>query len=147
MRLALGDERDLRATIDECSHQDRIREEGIDRGDDDRSVLEVRLAHAGHCLHAGEIFWPRLGHEAYLGSAPVQLGAELVRIGDADHTMPEESDAVAETVRLVEVVRAQENGPSLAAQPEDELAHRLRGVGVKTGGRFVEEVYARLLHC
>ena len=59
--------------------------------------------------------------------------------------MAEERDTVAEPVGLVEVVRAQEHGPTLATQRDDEVAHRLRRVGIETGRRLVEEQDARLV--
>src|SRR5207249_506927 len=64
----------------------------------------MRLAHTRHGLHADEVFGPRPRHETDLGGAPVKLGAELVRFGDAKDAMAKESDAVAEPVRLIEVV-------------------------------------------
>src|SRR5437870_3496307 len=56
-----------------------------------------------------------------------------------DDLVAEERDTVAEPVRLVEVVRAQEHGPTLATQRDDEVAHRLRRVRIETGRRLVEE--------
>src|SRR5207237_1272241 len=96
-------------------------------------------------LDADEVFGPRPRHETDLGGAPVKLGAELVRFGDAKDAMAKESDAVAEPVRLIKVVRAQEDRPPFAAQRDDELADRLGGVGVQAGRRFVEKEDARLV--
>ena len=59
--------------------------------------------------------------------------------------MAEERDAIAQAIGLVEVVRAEEDGASLAAKRDDELAHRLRGVGIEAGRRLVEEQDARLV--
>ena len=59
--------------------------------------------------------------------------------------MAKEGDAVAEAVGLVQVMRAQEDRPPLAAQGDDELADRLGGVGVKPGRRFVQEKDPRLV--
>src|SRR5438105_823694 len=51
----------------------------------------MRLAHTRHGLHADEVFGPRPRHETDLGGAPVKLGAELVRFGDAKDAMRSQS--------------------------------------------------------
>src|SRR5437016_4943517 len=108
MRLALRDEGDLGAAGDESPHEQRVRQKRVRRSDDDRAVVQMGFVHSGYGLDAREIFGPRLGHEAELGGAAVELGAQLVRARCANDAMPEEGDAVAEPIRLVEVVRAQE---------------------------------------
>src|SRR5216110_1266185 len=115
MHLALDDVRDLRAAVDECAYQQRIRSQRIGRGHDDRAVLEVRLAHARDALHADEILGAWRRQQAELGGAPVELGAQVVRRVDADHGLAEERDAVTQAVRLVEVVGAEEHRPALTA--------------------------------
>src|SRR5438552_7592592 len=115
MHLALDHVRDLRSAVDESAYQERIRQQRIGRGHDDRAVLEVRLTHALDALHAHEVLgaWPR--QEADLGGAPVELGAQMIRRIDADHRLAEEGDAITQAVGLVEVMGAEEHRPALAA--------------------------------
>ena len=99
----------------------------------------MRLTHALDALHAREVLgaWPR--QEADLGGAPVELGAQMVRRVDADHRLAEEGDAITQAVGFVEVMGAEEYRSALAAQRDDEFAHRLGGVGIESGRRLVEE--------
>src|SRR5207244_4426114 len=99
--------------------------------DDDRAVLEACLAHARDGLHPREILRARRRDEPDLGSAAVELGAQLVGGRDTDDTMTEERDAIAEPVGLVEIMRAEEDRPTRAAKLDDELAYRLRGIGIE----------------
>src|SRR5205823_7208582 len=117
----------------------------IRRGHDDRAVLELGAADARNGPYTREVLRARRREDAELGRPPVQLRAELVWRRDTDHAMPEERDAIAEPIGLVEVVRAEEDRPSLAAERDDELADRLRRVGVEARGRLVEEEHARLV--
>src|SRR5207245_2024144 len=103
------------------------------------AILEARLTDPGHGPDARQVLGPRARHEADLGRAAVQLRPKLVRIRDADDVAAEKGDAVAEAVGLVEVMRAQEDRPPLAAQLHDEFADRLCRVRVESGGRLVEE--------
>src|SRR3954463_984876 len=119
MRLALCDERDLRAAVDEGPHEERGRGHRGWSLDDDGAVLEVRRAYSLHRLHPREVLRSRMGHEPELGRAAVQLGAQLVRGVDADDLVAEERDAIAETVGLIEVVGAQEHRAALTAEGDD----------------------------
>ena len=141
----LGHVRDLGPALDERAHQQRVRTQRIARRDDDGPVLEPRLANAGDGLHAGEVLGARRRQQAELGRPSVQLRAKLVRAVDADHLVTEERDAVTEAVRLIEVVRAEEHRPPLRSERKDEVADRLRRVGIETGRRLVEEQDARLV--
>src|SRR3989442_15291624 len=109
MRLALSDECDLRRPLDERADQQWIGMERIGRGDDDRAVLEARLAHPGHGPHEREVLRPRRRHEADLGRATVKLSAQLVGIRYANDVVAGERHAVAEAIAPTEVVPAEED--------------------------------------
>src|SRR2546428_7626111 len=86
-RSALGHVQDLRTGVHERPYEQRIRSQRVGRRDDDRAVLEARLAYAGDGLHSREILRARRGEKPDLGGATVELGAQLVEGRDADDTL------------------------------------------------------------
>src|SRR5205823_237265 len=92
-----------------------------------------------------EVLRTRLA-EPDLRPRAVDLAAEVRRRIDTDDLTAEERDAIAHAVSLVEVVGAEEHGAALGAERVDEVTHGLRGVGIETGGRLVEEKHLRVMH-
>ena len=74
------------------------------------------------------------------------LALELVRraLGD-DLAVVHDRDPVAERVGLVEVVRGEEDGHALGAQPADLVPHVGPALRVEAGGRLVQEDDLRLV--
>src|SRR5438552_2803017 len=145
VRLALGDVRDLRAAIDQGAHEQRVRAQRLGRGDDDRTVLEVRLAYAGDGFYPDEVLGPGRGQNTDLGRTTVELSAEFVRRRNSDDLPTEECDPIAEAIGLIKIVRAEEDGSAFTAQLHDELPHRLRRVGIESGRGLIEKEHARLV--
>src|SRR5688500_16799536 len=145
VHLALDDVCDLRAALNEGAHEQWVRSQRIRRRHHDRTVLEMRLPHALDRLNAQEILRAWRRHQAELGRAPIELGSQVVRRVDTDDRLPEEGDAVAQAIGLVEVVGAEEHRAALAAHRDDELTHRLGRIGIEAGGGLVEEEHARLV--
>ena len=70
---------------------------------------------------------------------------ELVRSALGDQLpVVEERDPVGELVRLVQVLRRQEDGDAAGREVADDLPHRAPAARVQAGGRLVEEDDARV---
>ena len=76
------------------------------------------------------------------GDLPLELGRRA--LGD-DLAVVHDGDPVAERVGLVQVVRGDEDGHALAAQPADLVPHVRAALRVEAGGRLVEEDDLRLV--
>jgi hypothetical protein len=72
------------------------------------------------------------------------LPLELVRCTVRDDlTMVDDGDPVAERVGLFQVVRGEEDGHALVAQPAYLVPHVRPALRVQAGGRLVEEDHLR----
>ena len=107
------------------------------------AVHEARLAHEGL---GGEQLADELrgrvdaDRDDVTGDGPLELGPGTAR---DDAAVVDDGQAVAQRVRLIEVVGRQEHGGAAVPQAADLVPHSGSRLGVKPGRRLVEEQHDR----
>ena len=76
---------------------------------------------------------------------PEKLAAQRIGRVHGDQPLAEYADPLAQPLRLVQVVGAEEDRAPLASQRLDEVAHGLRGLRVERGRRLIEKHHRRLV--
>ena len=94
---------------------------------DHLGVRRARRRQVHHCLPAEE------------------LAAQRVGCVHGDQVLSKDADPFAQPLRLVQVVRAEEDRAALPAQRLDEVAHGLGGFRIQRAGGLVHEDHRRLV--
>ncbi len=131
--------------IDEIGHARQIVELDLD------PALLTRVAVAGVRQHARPIadaieLGGVLGIEPHRVRGPVPVDQLVLRAGEQIGAGLEHHDLVGQTFGFDEQVRAHHHGASLARHLADEVQHGVRGLGIETRRRFVEQQQFRVVH-